>query len=176
MDWHIPKIQGAAGNFDFTFNEQGQLEVTNKKTNEQQIAHQTTSGKYRISIYDEAKQANKYRYFTPEDLLSYQRREQIKDIPPEVLKIRANVEATIRQVFCTLNGNKSRYVGLTRNHWFVLCRVMWVNFRRIEAFFTKMLPYLTLNKVYTNIKLLKKVFELVINFRLFFRQPLFGLN
>lgn len=127
--WFIPKIQGKPGDFDFEWKDD-QLIVTQKSTGECCVAQLTKSQKsYRAKF-----STGKLRYFTQKDLDNYKRRQEIEEFPKEILKQRANVEATIRQVFCTLNGNKTKYRGRIANHHFVLNRVMWVNFKRIANF------------------------------------------
>lgn len=144
--WFIPKIQGKAGDFDFEW-KNDQLIVTQKSTGACCIAELTKSKKsYRADFPGE-----KRRYFTQKDLDNYKRRQEIQEFPQEILKQRANVEATIRQVFCTLNGNKTKYRGRIANHHFVLKRVMWVNFKRIANFKNKNnqnKPYLIENSLF----------------------------
>lgn len=129
--WYIPKMQGKVGDFEFEW-EGEQLIVKQKSTGNSYTTLLTASGKHRIKL-----PTGKYRYFTQKDLDNYKRRQQIKEFPKEILKQRANVEATIRQVFCTLDGNKTKYRGLVANHNFVLKRVIWVNFKRIVKFNNK---------------------------------------
>lgn len=130
--WFLPKIQGKAGDFDFEWKDE-QLMVTQRSTGESRTAQLTKSKKsYRVQF-----STGKRRYFTQKDLDNYKRRQEIEDFPKEILKQRANVEATIRQVFCTLDGNKTKYRGRIANHHFVLKRVIWVNFKRIANFTKK---------------------------------------
>ncbi len=89
--------------------------------------------KWRIPHPDpEAK--SKYRYFTPEQVeLSLLRRE-LRDIPPEKMNMRNNVEATIFQYCFHLRNNKTRYRGLLKQKLFSYARCMWINSRRLEIF------------------------------------------
>ena len=90
----------------------------------------TKKGKYRI-IENHAKQA--YRYFEQKTITNYFRRKQMENYPQWVHALRANSEATIHQVFCKLNGMKSKYRGLFKHHQYALNRCFWTNFKRIQA-------------------------------------------
>lgn len=134
--WYLSAIQGRSGKFKFAWNEMNELIVTEIETGKVHTAQVITPRKtsknqklrYRIITTD-----GKYRYFDELAISSYFRREDIKELPKEIRNIRPNVEATIRQVFCTLNGSKSKYRGLVQHRHFVLCRCLWVNARRITA-------------------------------------------
>jgi hypothetical protein len=106
---------------------QGQLQVTDLTTGEVQIAKRTTK-KYRISLTG---RKAKYRYFEQSTIDNYFRRKAIEQLPEHIRNKRPNVEATIRHVFCTLDGGKSKYRGKVANTWFVYLRSFWVNFVRI---------------------------------------------
>jgi hypothetical protein len=131
INWYLSKMQGAPGNFDFAYIADGQLLVTDRRTGETQIAFQTPKGRYRIK--DES-QKKGIRYIERKIVDNYFRRKEIEEQPDEIRLRRPNVESTIHHVFYTLDGNKSKYRGLIRNHRFVLCRCFWVNFRRICKF------------------------------------------
>ncbi len=128
--WHLNALQGAKGYFEFERRANGDLWVTNTRTGQSQKAHKTPSGKYRADNTPGLK--DKYRYFEPKTVDNYFRRLEIEAQPEDIRNRRANVESTINHVFCSLNGNKSRYRGLSKNHMFVLCRCFWVNFKRIS--------------------------------------------
>ncbi len=135
IQWHLTAIQGTPSNFDYQWNEQGQLLVTDKRTGQTQIAKKaktraTTKNKaprYRI------KEPNgTYRYIEHKAVLTYFRRQQIKNLPKEIKNIRPNVEATIHQVFFHLNGQQSKYRGIIAHRHMVFTRCIWVNYRRIS--------------------------------------------
>jgi len=133
-NWYLTAIQGAKGHYDFEQVEQGQYKVTDKRTGLEQITITTPKGKYRI---DEHHAKCKYRYFEQTTITNYFRRKAMADYPQWVYGQRANGEATIHQVFCKLNGMKSKYRGLFKNHCYVLSRSFWVNFTRIKDYSTK---------------------------------------
>ena len=139
FEWHISAMQGKEGYYDFEWTEQGELLVTDRRNGLTQTAHRTPKY-FRI---DEHFAKDKYRYFEPKTIENYFRRQRIKAMPEAIRKRRANVEATIHQIFHTLDGSKSKYRGLIRNHLFVLCRCFWVNFKRMEAQIAPKLALLT---------------------------------
>lgn len=53
-------------------------------------------------------------------------------MPIDIKNIRPPIESTINQVFCGLEGNKSKYRGLAKTISYVISRCIWTNFRRIE--------------------------------------------
>lgn len=133
LNWYLNKLQGPPSQFEFAYNQDQQLVVTDLRTGLNQLAVLSPSGKWRI--VDAAHTKAKYRYLDPVVIRNYFRRQLIAEQPPEVRKRRANVESTIHQVFNTLKGNKTKYRGKVANHLYVLCRCIWVNCRRISAFF-----------------------------------------
>ena len=131
FNWYVTAIQGAEGYYDFEKLDEHTYQVTDRRTAQKQLTHRTPSGKHRI---DEHHAKGKYRYFEEKTIINYFRRLAIKDYPQWVSGMRANAEATIRQVFCKLNGAKTRYRGRVKHHHYALCRSFWVNFSRIHAF------------------------------------------
>jgi len=133
-NWYLTAIQGAKGHYDFEQIQQGQYKVTDKRTGLEQITILTPKGKYRI---DEHHAKCKYRYFEQTTITNYFRRKAMENYPQWIYGQRANGEATIHQVFCKLNGMKSKYRGLFKNHCYVLSRSFWVNFTRIKDYSNK---------------------------------------
>ncbi|SEA12944.1 Transposase domain [Porphyromonadaceae bacterium KH3R12] len=124
-------LQGSPSRFEL-IPEGGSLTVIDNLTGEV-IPAVRAKKKWRIPHPDpEAK--SKYRYFTPEQVeLSLLRRE-LRDIPPEKMNMRNNVEATIFQYCFHLRNNKTRYRGLLKQKLFSYARCMWINSRRLEIF------------------------------------------
>jgi len=73
------------------------------------------------------------RYYTDEAIENYILLQEIKsNLKEEDKNIRANVESTIHQTFHRLlKRNKIKYRGEYKCNWYVINRVLWVNFRRI---------------------------------------------
>jgi len=135
---YFPALAGHEGyhHFEWIINQKDPdnptLQVTDLRDGKQYTATLTKSGKsYRIT-YDKKRPdgQNWYRYFKPQEIDNYFVRRQIEQLPKEILNRRANIEATIHQVFCKM-GNQSKYRGLVANHMMVLARCFWVNCRRI---------------------------------------------
>ena len=104
--------------------------VTDRRDGIVQTTVLTDTGKHRI-VEHHAKP--KYRYIEQKAITNYFRRKQIENYPQWVHSLRANSEATIHQVFCQLDGMKSKYRGLFKHHQYALNRCFWTNFKRIHA-------------------------------------------
>ena len=132
--WYRTAIQGQGIQYAFEWIEQGKkLRVTHLSTGQVYEAIRTKSDKekYRIKVSE-----GNYRYFLREQIDNYFLRQQIQHDARHTRKRRANVESTIHHVFCTLNGNKSKYRGKERNKLFVYLRAIYVNFWRIMKWLT----------------------------------------
>lgn len=128
--WFLTGMQGIQSEYDFEKIDEQIYKVTDKRTGLEQITHLTPTGKYRI---DEHHTDKKYRYFNSKIIINYFRRKAMGSYPKWVNGQRANGESTIHQVFCKLDGMKSMYRGLFKNHCYVLARCFWVNLTRIVA-------------------------------------------
>jgi len=130
FNWYLTAIQGVEGHYDFEKIDKQTYKVTDRRDGTVQTTVLTPKGKYRI-VEHHAKP--KYRYFEQKTITNYFRRKQIDNYPQWVHSLRANSEATIHQVFCKLNGMKSKYRGLFKHHQYALSRCFWTNFKRIHA-------------------------------------------
>ena len=144
--WHLTAIQGKQGDLEYEWiNVEGQgepqLQVHHKSTGLTQIATKVIprpktkdqTPRYRIKLAN-----GKYRYITQHQIDTYFRRLEIAQLPAEIRNMRPNVEATIHQVFCNLNGQQSKYRGILAHRHLVFARCFWVNCRRIKARLTKL--------------------------------------
>jgi hypothetical protein len=61
-------------------------------------------------------------------------RRKIRERPPEELKKRNNVEATVFQLAYRLRNNKTKYRGLIKTRMWAVCRCFWINLVRIVNF------------------------------------------
>ncbi len=130
ITWYHTGMQGAQGHYDFEKLNEDEYKVTDKRTGLKQITVKNKTDKFRI-IEHHAK-AN-YRYFKLKTIENYFRRKAKELYPPWVFGQRANGESTIHQVFCKLNGMKTKLRGLFKTHCYALVRCFWVNFKRIMA-------------------------------------------
>jgi len=144
--WHLTAIQGKQGDLEYEWimvegQTEPQLQVHHKPTGLTQIATKVIprpktkdqTPRYRIKLAD-----GKYRYITQHQIDTYFRRLEIAQLPAEIKNMRPNVEATIHQVFCNLNGQQSKYRGILAHRHLVFARCFWVNCRRIKARLTKL--------------------------------------
>ncbi len=79
-----------------------------------------------------------YRYFTEENIEKQAIRLKQENTPPDLLKKRNNVEATIRHFAFCLEKNKSRYRGLLKHKFMTWARCSWINLVRIMNFELRM--------------------------------------
>jgi len=103
--------------------------VTDTRTNKTYEAEEHKAGKYRIKIKGE-KQPNKY--FTEEAIASFLRREEIANLPQEILNKRPNVEAAMFQVSFHTRNNQTRYRGKFKTQMWATNRSFWMNLKRIK--------------------------------------------
>ena len=131
IKWYLTAIQGFRGNYSFEkIDEEDCYNVTDLTTGKIYLSTTPSKkGSYRITLDD-----GKKRYFKKEQIVNSFRRAEIKNYPDYVQGLRANTESTVHQVFCKLNGNKSRYRGLHKNHLYALTRSLWTNITRIKVF------------------------------------------
>lgn len=130
FNWYLTAMQGAAGNFEFEQIDEQTYQVTDRRDGIVQTTTLIDKGKYRI-VEHHAKP--KYRYFEQKTITNYFRRKQMENYPQWVHSLRANSEATIHQVFCKLDGMKSKYRGKFKHQQYALSRCFWTNFKRIHA-------------------------------------------
>ena len=125
-------IQGKQGRYQLR--KQGtDLIVTDTETGEEIIAERMDKAKkWRI------KTDKGYRYFTEENIEKQAIRLKQENTPPDLLKKRNNVEATIRHFACCLEKNKSRYRGLLKHKFMTWARCSWINLVRIMNFEVRM--------------------------------------
>lgn len=130
--FYTTAIQGIKeSEYAYELQEDGNYKVTNQKTGKEQIAFLRENGKYRIKL-----ESKKYpwRYIPERTIINYFRRKEMEAYPDWVYGLRANSESTIHQVFCKLNGPKTKYRGLFQHQIYALNRAIWTNFRRINKY------------------------------------------
>lgn len=166
INWYLTAIQGAEGFYDFYKMQGDQYRVTDRRTGHIQFTHKTPKGKYRINDINPQK---KYRYFDPKTITNYFRRQQILEYPKWVQGARANTEASIHQMFCQLNGTKTKYRGLFKNHCYSINRAFWTNFRRILVYrrFSSNFLYIFCSILYYGMNQHKKKKQPKVRFRIF---------
>ncbi len=128
---HFSGITGTAGDYDFE-KVDGELRVTNRKSREEMIAHITQTKRYAI------KEGNgKRRYFTEEQIESSGKRKEVEQLPKNIRNVRCNIEASIFQSCFHLRKDKTKYRTRFRNQIWAICRMLWINLRRINNYLIK---------------------------------------
>lgn len=135
IELYLHAIQGAKGRYQLDVLNDGTLSVLDTSSNElidkKKVTTKQGVVKWRV------KAENGYRYFTQENIDTYQVRKKIAETPIEIVQKRNNVEATIFQLAYHYPNAKSRYRGLIKHQMWADIRCFWVNFVRIMNFSAK---------------------------------------
>jgi hypothetical protein len=128
---YLHAIQGTKGRYEFTFTDDGNLNVFDTITKNTLTAtkiiakNKARSGEYlrkRLSL------------LLQKEIEAYFIRKKIEGTPIEISQKRNNVEATIFQLGYHYPNNKSRYRGLIKHTMWANMRCLWINFVRIFKF------------------------------------------
>ena len=138
IDLILGAIQGKPSRYDLSYNENGELIITNLQTNTIIPSRRVTSRKKqkhpKWAIKDEQ---GKNRYFTQKEIDTCLLRKQIVERSQTELNVRNNVEATIFQLGYHYPNAKSRYRGLIKHKIWANLRCLWINFVRIKNFIVR---------------------------------------
>ena len=161
--WKIQKLKGAKRAYDMSYDDQGHLQVTQVKT--QQACKVTWRPK--IEKYSIKSPQGHNRYMTKSQVENYINCLQIiKQSTDEDYNLRANVEATIHEVFHRLGrGYKIKYRGIIKCHWYVLFRAIGVNLGRIGRHIEVFSTILTKMILTTRIKCLNLISSYLCNIK-----------
>ncbi len=147
MNLYLHAIQGAKGRYQFIVMENGELAIFDTKTNRliepYKLICKNSTTKWRIDT------GNGYRYFTQNEVDTYQIRKKITETPVKILQFRNNVEAAIFQLGYHYSNDKSRYRGLIKHQMWANIRCLWVNFVRILKYITQICQRTTILAKYT---------------------------
>ncbi|MFH1050603.1 MAG: transposase [bacterium] len=133
INFYCTGMQGSTGRFDLRMTEDG-LVVTDTKTGEIIPCEKLKSGSWKIETTEG------YRYFSPEQIDTCERRRTIEELPAKIKNIRNNVEASIFQLSFHTRNNKTRYRGIIKHKLWATMRCLWINFRRIVKWVGKVCP------------------------------------
>lgn len=124
--WQMTKLKGGKRRYQIKKKEDG-YEVYDRKTNTRsKVDCIKKIGKWKITNTD-----NTHRYMTDEQIDQYALCNQLeKDLEPGNANLRANVEATINQVF-SKSGPKTRYRGRAKHAFYLASACLATNFKRI---------------------------------------------
>jgi len=137
--WNMTKNKGGVQRFRMTYNEQGELKVIDKKTGEQCELSRNRKGN-KISVKFTVGKLRRRQYFTEDQIKNYIILQNLLErVKVESKNLRANVESTIHQSFHRLlKRNKMNYRGQYKGNMYVINRVLWVNFKRIQKNLTQL--------------------------------------
>jgi hypothetical protein len=135
IDLIVGAIQGKSSRYDLSYDENGDLVVTDLETNTVVPVRRAETRKEdaepKWAIHNDK---NKLRYFTQKDIDTCLLRKQIAARTQAELNLRNNVEATISQLGYCYSNAKSRYRGLIKHKMWANIRCLWINFVRIANF------------------------------------------
>ena len=128
-EWKLANTKGGKQAYTMKRDENNNLQVWRKKTGQQcTVKFNEKTNKYVI------KHDTRRRDMTKDEVENYFLFQQMQETLDEhTHNLRANVESTIHQCFHRLKKrNKILYRGLFKCQIYVLSRVLWTNFRRIN--------------------------------------------
>jgi len=130
--WNMAKNKGKAQRFKMYYDQQGKLQVIDKKTGERCELNRNRKGD-KIGVKFKTDKPCNRQYFTDEQIENYIILQNLLEgVKQEDKNLRANVESTIHQSFHRLlKRNKVKYRGQYKSKMYVISRAIWVNFRRI---------------------------------------------
>lgn len=137
FDFIANGIQGKIPRFELNLQQDGQLEVTDKKSGEIITAIPVGDNRWKIPVLDKEGKRT-HRYFGKEQIDKSKLRREVESIPFEQRKKRNNVEATIFQYCFHTRNNKTRYRGIIKHTLQALARCAWINMRRLFLFDVKL--------------------------------------
>jgi len=131
--WNMAKNKGSVQRFKMNYDEQGNLQVIDKKTGEACELNRNRKGD-KIGVKFKTDKPRNRQYFTDEQIENYIILQNLLEgVKQEDKNLRANVESTIHQSFHRLlKRNKVKYRGQYKSKMYVISRAIWVNFRRIH--------------------------------------------
>jgi hypothetical protein len=127
---HLTGFPGKPGRFDYERTADGVV-VIERQSGERQLAEEYKPGRYRFRV------DGKWRYLTDKDIATAEHRRRTENLPRELFNRRCNVEATIFQLCYHTNKKKLKYRGKFAVQLWAVCRVAWINMRRIASYQAK---------------------------------------
>jgi hypothetical protein len=127
---HLTGFPGKPGRYDYERTADG-VAIIERESGERQLAEEYKPGRYRFRV------DGKWRYITDKNIDAAECRRRTEDLPRELFNRRCNVEATIFQLCYHTNGKKLKYRGKFRVQLWAVCRVAWINLKRIASYQAK---------------------------------------
>ena len=130
-DIHYTGFPGKPGRYDIERTEEGVI-VIDRHTGERQIAEEYKPGRYRFRA------DGQWRYITDAIIDAAATRRRTENLPRELFNRRCNVEASIFQLVYHARNKKVKYRGQGAVQLWAICRVAWINVKRIVLFQAKL--------------------------------------
>ena len=132
-------FNGQAGNFRFTFDQDGKPTLIRRiDTNEEFVPRLTRNGEsYAIPNTGKNQDKVKHLYFNKKRMETALARTTFGSLSPEEKMKRNNVESSEAHLIAALDGRQCRYRGRHACERCSVCRGIWMNIRRICEYFTK---------------------------------------
>jgi hypothetical protein len=124
-------LSGRTSDMEYEMDENNELKyVIQRGVRKKAIEVQRRDGTTGYKIKDK-KQPSGFRYIYQDQIENHKKREALENLPKEIRNLRPPIESTIHQVFCGMEGNKSRFRRLARVQIGVFASCIWANFKRI---------------------------------------------
>jgi hypothetical protein len=135
IELYLHAIQGVKGRYQMNVLNDGTLSVLDTSANDLIDIKKVTTKQGVVKWW--VKVENGYRYFTQENIDTYQVRKKTTETPIKIVQKRNNVEAIVFQLAYQYPNAKSRYRGLIKHQMWADTRCFLVNYVRIMNFNAK---------------------------------------
>ncbi|WPL19979.1 transposase [Thiorhodovibrio frisius] len=129
-DIHYTGFPGKPGRYDVERTEEGVV-VIDRHSGERQLAEEYKPGRYRFRA------DGQWRYITDKTIDAAATRRRTEHLPRELFNRRCNVEASIFQLVYHTRNKKLKYRGRRAVQLWAVCRVAWLNVKRIVLYQAK---------------------------------------
>jgi len=166
--WQMTKLKGGKRRYQIEKKGNG-YEVYDRKTNTRsKVEYKENNERWKIINTD-----GSFRYMTEEDMHQYALCNQLeKDLESGSSNLRANVEATINQVFSKL-GSKTKYRGRAKHAFYLASACLATNFKRIwkkiaeKIAFLLKIDFMNTGKLRENLMIKFLFFEILVGNKIF---------
>ena len=123
-DIHYTGFPGKPGRYDVERTDEGVV-VIDRHSGERQLAEEYKPGRYRFRA------DGKWRYITDKTIDAAAARRRTEHLPRALFNRRCNVEASVFQLVYHTRNKKLKYRGRSAVQLWAVCRVAWLNVKRI---------------------------------------------
>ena len=129
-DIHYTGFPGKPGRYDVERTDEGVV-VIDRHSGERQLAEEYKPGRYRFRA------DGQWRYITDKTIDAAAARRRTEHLPSALFNRRCNVEASIFQLVYHTRNKKLKYRGRSAVQLWAVCRVAWMNVKRIVMYQAK---------------------------------------